>query len=67
MREKKQKEKEYNLRTIVEAEKEEERRLARVEKGNLEEERFVNSSKSFIPGCGVGGALTGIRSFPHIS
>lgn len=44
-RNKKEKEREHDLRSVVRADKEEERRLARVERGNLEEARFVNSSK----------------------
>lgn len=44
-KEKKEREREHDLRAVIRAEKQEEKRLARVEKGNLDEERFVNTSK----------------------
>ena len=45
-REKKESEREYDLRDLIRTERGEEKRRARVEKGNLEEKRFVNTSKS---------------------
>jgi len=40
---------EYDLRIIIRAEREEEKRLVRVGKGNLEEKRSVNTSESNVP------------------